>query len=77
MKKTAVLISLLFTIAFAYPQHMHRERPAEAEYNKLLKTLDGKSVGDFTVTDSDGVVWNLYTLLDAGNTIILDLFQST
>lgn len=34
-------------------------------------------IGDFTITDSDGVTWNLYEQLDAGKTVFLDLFFTT
>jgi hypothetical protein len=34
-------------------------------------------VGDFTITDSDGVTWNLYDQLALGKTVFLDLFFST
>jgi len=34
-------------------------------------------VGDFTITDSDGVTWNLYDQLDLGKSIIIDLFSTT
>jgi len=33
--------------------------------------------GDFTITDSDGVTWNLYEQLDLGKTVFLDLFFTT
>ncbi|OQX73165.1 MAG: hypothetical protein B6D64_14215 [Bacteroidetes bacterium 4484_276] len=33
-------------------------------------------VNDFTITDSDGTTHNLYETLDAGQTVMLDLFQA-
>ena len=36
--------------------------------------VDG--VGNFTITDSDGVTHKLYETLEAGQTVMLDLFQS-
>jgi hypothetical protein len=41
----------------------------------MTKVTD--EIGDFTITDSDGVTWNLYEQLDAGKTVFLDLFFST
>lgn len=34
-------------------------------------------IGDFTITDSEGITWNLYDLLGQGKTVFLDLFFST
>lgn len=36
-----------------------------------------KNVGNFTITDSDGNTWTLYTELDKGKTILIDIFQAT
>jgi hypothetical protein len=41
----------------------------------MVKVAD--DVGDFTITDSDGVTWNLYDQLSLGKTVFLDLFFST
>jgi thiol-disulfide isomerase/thioredoxin len=37
---------------------------------------DGSIAPDFTATDINGVEWNLYELLDAGNTVILDFYAT-
>lgn len=42
---------------------------------QLVKIAD--DIGDFTVTDSDGVTHSLYETLDAGKTVFIDLFYST
>jgi hypothetical protein len=34
-------------------------------------------MGNFTITDSDGITRNLYETLDQGMTIMLDLFFTT
>ena len=41
----------------------------------MTKVAD--EIGDFTITDSDGVTWNLYEQLAAGKTVFLDLFFTT
>jgi hypothetical protein len=42
----------------------------------LAQLTDGSIAPDFTATDINGEVWNLYDLLDEGNTVILD-FSAT
>ena len=37
---------------------------------------DGSIAPDFTATDINGVQYNLYDLLDAGDTVILDFFAT-
>jgi len=37
---------------------------------------NGSIAPDFTATDIDGVEWNLYDLLDEGNTVILDFYAT-
>jgi hypothetical protein len=39
--------------------------------------LDSRSVSDFTIIDSEGVTHNLFSLLDDGKTVLLDLFTAT
>lgn len=77
MKRLAIPILLLLFTSFAFAQTSHREKPAEAEYQQQLKNMDGREVGNIIVTDSDGITWNLYDVLDSGQTVLLDLFQST
>jgi cytochrome oxidase Cu insertion factor (SCO1/SenC/PrrC family) len=43
--------------------------------SKLVKVSD--QIGDFTITDSDGITWNLYEQLNQGKTVFIDLFFST
>ena len=33
-------------------------------------------VGDFTITDTDGITWNLYDQLNQGITVVVDLFKT-
>jgi hypothetical protein len=39
--------------------------------------LDSRIVSDFTIIDSEGVTHNLFSLLDDGKTVLLDLFTAT
>lgn len=48
-----------------------------AQHHQNITYLDGRNVNDFTVTDSEGVTYNLYSLLDSGKTVLLDLFTAT
>jgi flavorubredoxin len=48
-----------------------------AQHHQNITYLDGRNVNDFTVTDSEGVTYNLYSLLDDGKTVLLDLFTAT
>ena len=41
----------------------------------MVKVTD--EIADFTITDSDGVTWNLYDELALGKTVFLDLFFTT
>jgi hypothetical protein len=77
MKKLAIPILFLLISSFAFSQSTYRERPTEAEYQQQLKNMDGREVGNFIVTDSDGITWNLHDVLENGQTVLLDLFQST
>jgi cytochrome oxidase Cu insertion factor (SCO1/SenC/PrrC family) len=48
-----------------------------AQQRQQIIYSDDRSVSDFTVTDSEGVTYNLYSLLDDGKTVLLDLFTAT
>ena len=73
MKKLTAILLLLFSVAIL-PAQTSPEQASDKQQTHFKNTMD---VNDFTVVDSDGVEWNLYTLLDGGTTVILDLFQST
>jgi hypothetical protein len=42
----------------------------------MAQLPDGSVAPDFTATDIDGVEWNLYELLDAGTTVIIDFYAT-
>ncbi len=78
MRRIALLTVLILGMTGAFAQQGHgKEGCSTGDF------LDGRSlgwvdhVGDFTITDTDGVEHNLYETLDAGNTVMLDLFQAT
>jgi len=73
MKPITTLFALLFAILVLSAQSPgQNHRSTEKAHFK-----NTEEVSDFTVVDSDGVEWNLYTLLEGGTTVVLDLFQST
>jgi hypothetical protein len=41
----------------------------------MVKARD--QIGDFTITDTEGTIWNLYDQLNLGKTVFIDLFYST
>jgi hypothetical protein len=78
MKKFKLLIALIIFAPFVIGQSVSHDGRSliEAHLNtKLVKVAN--DIGDFTITDSDGVTHNLYESLDAGKTVFIDLFFST
>jgi thiol-disulfide isomerase/thioredoxin len=45
-------------------------------FTALAQLPDGSTAPDFTATDIEGNEWNLYELLDAGHTVILDFYAT-
>ena len=72
MKKSLLIITaMLFVLALSA-----QKAPLERDMTKgMVKVTD--EVGDFTITDSDGVTWNLYESLGEGKTVFIDLFFTT
>lgn len=77
MKIISTLFILLISAGLSMAQVHHVERAADSPSHPFTYTTEIKDVGDFTVVDSDGLEWNLYTMLDGGTTVILDIFQAT
>ncbi len=75
MKITLQIIVLLaFSIA-GHTQTMTEDgRCMPKEYNVSGLTRVTDEIGDFSIVDSDGIFHNLYDELDAGNTVLIDLF---
>ncbi len=76
MKRLVLLSVFFFGLAAAFAQTEQKGCSSGGFW-------DGRSfgwvdnVGDFTITDTDGIEHNLYETLDAGKTVMLDLFQAT
>ncbi len=78
MKKRLHLLLLVLFVGGLLSQVEAQTGPEliERKMNtSLVKVAD--DIGDFTITDSDGVTHNLYDELDAGNTVLIDLFFTT
>ncbi|MCF8366756.1 MAG: hypothetical protein K9H16_13290 [Bacteroidales bacterium] len=78
MKRLNLLFLLFAFAGFAFGQGQSQDGRCVIE--SLMKTTLTKGadqIGDFTITDSDGVTHNIYESLDAGKTVFIDLFFST
>lgn len=78
MKRIHLFVVFLAFTGFAFGQNMSQDGRCiiEEQLNtKLIQVAD--DIGDFTITDSDGVTHNLYESLDAGKTVFIDLFFTT
>ena len=72
MRKSLLFIAtFLFTLVLAA-----QDGPLERAMTKSMVQVTDE-VGDFTITDSDGISWNLYDELSLGKTVFLDLFFTT
>jgi hypothetical protein len=69
----------LFLLSFMLMASVSLLGQAEREFEVV--SPDGevsiRNVGNFTITDSDGVSWTLYDELDNGRTVMIDIFQAT
>lgn len=78
MKTICLYVVFLAFAGFAFGQSTSQDGRCilEKQLNtKLIRVAD--DIGDFTITDSDGVTHNLYESLDAGKTVFIDLFFTT
>ncbi len=78
MKKLKLMVFLLAFAGFTFGQSLSQDGRCVIEdlmQTELTKGAD--DIGDFTITDSDGLTHNLYESLDAGKTVFIDLFFST
>jgi hypothetical protein len=66
------LLSVFMLPVFAQDATDNGPQTRDALLAGMTKIAD--EISDFTITDSDGVTWNLYEQLDAGKTVFLDLF---
>jgi len=77
MRKLILLFISITIVAFLSAQVNNGERPGGNYYGQTTIVAGVDEIEDFTVTDSDGNTLNLYENLEAGKTVILDLFFST
>lgn len=77
MKKLSGFIVLLwlFLNISAQPPAFEKNESAADHAETTFKSV--QTIGNFSITDSEGVDWDLYELLDSGKTVIIDLFFST
>jgi len=69
---------LLFSSILAFSQQMSIDGRCLTDDPVPATMIQGRNqMGNFTITDSDGVTRTLYDELDAGKTIMLDLFFTT
>ena len=77
MKKLILLIAAFTIASISFSQVNKGERPETGYYGQTTIVTGIDEIGDFTINDSDGNILNLYENLEAGKTVILDLFFST
>jgi hypothetical protein len=74
MKFTPIIIFI-----FLFPTLLLSQPEARCPYNgpQLPAIMPASTVGDFTITTTDGITRNLYDALDSGKTVFIDLFYTT
>jgi cytochrome oxidase Cu insertion factor (SCO1/SenC/PrrC family) len=78
MKKLLLFFALSLFSAGLFAQAMTEDGRCAVQHFLNSNFIKGTTeMGDFTITDSDGVTHNLYASLDQGMTIMLDLFFTT
>jgi|GEM_PF-1056392 len=77
MKKLLLLLIAFTFAAIAYAQVNKGDRADGNYYGQTTIVAGIDEIEDFTVTDSDGNILNLYEHLAQGKTVILDLFFTT
>ncbi len=76
MKNVFLFLFLLGFILSGYSQQKFVERCLVKNTIQPYKITDKGGIDDFTITDSEGITWNLYEQLDLGKTVFLDLFET-
>jgi hypothetical protein len=76
MKPLKIILLLLVISGTALAQFPPANR-CPYKGPQLLATRDSDSVGDFTIRTTDGISRNLYSTLDSGKTVFIDLFFTT
>jgi len=76
MKKLLLCFILALGIYAVSAQDMESKCPP-ATYNRDVLIQERAIAPDFTTTFTDGTSATLYTVLGAGNTVVLDFFYTT
>jgi len=78
MKKLTILIFIMAFALTGFTQTVSYTKDGKCVIDdgrtKTTLVSSRDEIDDFTVTDSDGNTYNLYTLLGQGKTVFLDLF---
>lgn len=75
MKRFTILCCFL---AISFAAMAQKSMPEGQSLSPVKVTVSGKATcPDFTITTTDGVVRNLYTVLNAGKAVLLDQFYTT
>ncbi len=77
LKKLILICFLSGMLVTAYSQGETSERCIPEDFVPSAPEGISDIVGDFTITDSQGVTWNLYDQLNQGKTVIIDLYFTT
>lgn len=76
MKLIFTILILIFSFSWIFGQDGSDKRCGEPVIHQAsYRSTD--TVPDFTITTTDGVTRNLYSTLDSGKTVFLDLFYTT
>jgi len=74
MKTIITLLILLTSLSVSFAQN---RCASTVPQNAKILVLDRSQIADFTITDTEGNELNLYSTLDQGKTVFLDLFFTT
>lgn len=74
MKPILTLVLILASISVGFTQN---RCPSPVPRNEQVLVIDRSMIDDFTIIDTEGNELNLYSTLDEGYTVFLDLFFTT
>jgi cytochrome oxidase Cu insertion factor (SCO1/SenC/PrrC family) len=77
MKRFTSLLIILFIFSTLMAQTDHHSGMDINDDNFQPQLKSSQNIGNFQITDSDGIEWDLHELLGTGITVIIDLFFST
>ena len=78
MKKKLLTLTLVLASVAIFAQDQVSKNTHDGNTVSYTPTISPRATAkDFTVTFSNGTTGNLFTTLNAGNTVMLDLFFTT